>query len=144
MERSVSIHAEEVLKVINEATDMINTLETKLTLAKDCIEEVDHATDSMADFLDATTARRMESTQEAEIFVVCMKKAKQNLVETQKKLLKEMTDSKEQPAPRTIDIKEAQKAIQKESQMAIGDVLKEKDRNIQIIEDKKRSIRDEL
>jgi len=98
----------------------------------------------MADFLDATTARRMESTQEAEIFVVCMKKAKQNLVETQKKLLKEMTDSKEQPAPRTIDIKDAQKAIQKESQMAIGDVRKEKDRNIQIIEDKTRSIRDEL
>jgi hypothetical protein len=73
-----------------------------------------------------------------------MKKAKQNLVETQKKLLKEMTDSKEQPAPRTIDIKDAQKAIQKESQMAIGDVRKEKDRNIQIIEDKTRSIRDEL
>jgi hypothetical protein len=57
-----------------------------------------------------------------------------------------MTGSKELPAPRTINIQEAQKAIQREreSQMTIGDVRKEKDRTIQIIEDKTISIRDEL
>jgi hypothetical protein len=57
----------------------------------------------MADFLDAATTRIIESTQEAETIAVGMKKAKQSLVKTQKKLLKEMTDSKEPTAPSTID-----------------------------------------
>ena len=140
MEHSVSTQAEEVFKVINEATRMINTLEMKLTLAQDRIEEVDKATDSMADFLDAATTRRLESTQEAKTIATGMRNAKQNLVDTQEKLLKELRDSKEPAATRTIDIKE----IQKESKRAIGEVRMEKDRNIKIIEDKTRSIREEL
>ena len=46
------------------SNDTLNSLEMKLTLAQDRIEEADKATGSMADFLDAATTRRMESTQE--------------------------------------------------------------------------------
>jgi hypothetical protein len=41
MERRVSPQAEDLFKVIREATDTLNSLEVKLTLAQDRIEEVD-------------------------------------------------------------------------------------------------------
>ncbi|MGK3751043.1 MAG: hypothetical protein ACI8RD_003343 [Bacillariaceae sp.] len=46
------------------SNDTLNSLEMKLTLAQDRIEEADKATGSMADFLVAATTRRVESTQE--------------------------------------------------------------------------------
>jgi exonuclease VII small subunit len=58
LEHRVSTQAEEVFKVIREATAALNTLETKLTLAQDRIEEVDQAAEATADFIDASTVTK--------------------------------------------------------------------------------------
>jgi hypothetical protein len=75
LEHKVSTQAEEVFKVIREATATLNTLEIKLTLAQDRIEEVAQAAEAMADFIDASTVTNNEYIQNARTI---MKQAKQN------------------------------------------------------------------
>jgi hypothetical protein len=90
LECKVGTHAEEVFKVIREATITLTTLEIKLTLAQDRIEEVDQAAEAMADFIDAPTVANNEYVQNARTI---MKQAKQNLYDTRNTLMAEMVSA---------------------------------------------------
>jgi hypothetical protein len=66
---------------------LLNTLETKLTLAQDRIEEVDQAAEAMADFIDASTVTNDEYIQNAHTI---MNQAKKKLYDTRNTLIAEM------------------------------------------------------
>jgi hypothetical protein len=91
LERKVSTQAEEVFKVIREATTTLTTtLEIKLTLAQDRTIEVDQAAEAMADFIDALTVANNEYVQNARTI---MKQAKQKLYDTRNTLMAEMVSA---------------------------------------------------
>jgi hypothetical protein len=136
LEHKVSTQAEEVFKVIREATATLNTLETILTLAQDRIKEVDQAAEAIADFIDASTVANNEYIQNAHTI---MKQAKQKLYDTRNTLIAEMVSA---PNPTTVNT--ARKEIQQVSQKAIKEIRAEQDMTNISIDDKMRAIQEDL
>jgi hypothetical protein len=120
LEHRVGTQAEEVFKVIREATATLYTLETNLTLAQDQIEEVDQVAEAMADFIDASTIANNEYLQNARTI---MKQAKQKLYDTRNILIAEMASAQN---PTTMN--STRKEIQQESQKVIKEIRAEKER----------------
>jgi hypothetical protein len=115
---------------------LLATLEIKLTLAQDRIEEVDQAAEAMADFIDTSTVSNNEYIQNARTI---MKQAKQKLYDTRNTLLAEMVSA---PNPTTTN--STRKEIQQESQKVIKEIRAEKERANISIDDKMRATREDL
>jgi hypothetical protein len=137
LESSVCEKAAEVQEQAKQVTNTIETLKTTLTIATDRINEVDQATEGMANFLDAAKAHQMESMKEANGIAASIERAKQRLIDTQTRL---QTNIK----PTTLDIKDAKEATHREGKLVSGDIRKERDRILKTIADKDHSSRDEL
>jgi chromosome segregation ATPase len=141
-------HQIEVSKAtIEEADEVTNAINTS-------IQEVDGATIAMIamiDCKDAEDVSRAEFIQRADEFKTAyekdakaistgIKKAKQTLINTKDKMMIELASK----APNTTGIELTKQAIEKEYQKAIAEVRAEKDRNMKNINDKSRSVQDEI
>jgi hypothetical protein len=138
-------HQIEVSKAtIEEADEVTNAINTS-------IQEVDDATSAMIDCNDAEDISRAEFIQRADELKAAygkdakaistgIKKTKQTLINTKDKMMIELASR----APNTTSIKLTKQAIEKEYQKAIADVRVEKDRNMKNINDKSRSVQDEI
>jgi hypothetical protein len=158
LEHSTCEHANIVQHLIKEAETKLGTLTSTLTAVTDRIEEanntiaeIDDVTDTMADFKETEEVARaayisqakdirLANGRDAKAVATGITKAKQTLFSTQAKLMTELTST---TLNRT-SIEVTRKAIEKESQKAIGEIRAEKDRNMENINDKSRSVRDEF
>jgi hypothetical protein len=137
LERSIRETAAEVQEQAKQVTSTIETLKTTLTIATDRINEVDQATEGMANFLDAAKAHQMESMKEANGIAANIERAKQRLIDTQTRLQTNIKAT-------TLDIKDAKEAIHREGKLVSGDIRKERDRILKIIADKDPLSQNEL
>jgi hypothetical protein len=115
------------------------------------IQEVHEATFAMIDCKDAEGESRAEFIQRADAFKTAygkdakaistgIQKAKQTLINTKDKMMIELAST----APNPTSIELTKQAIEKEYQKAIAEVRAEKDRNMKNINNKSRSVQDEM
>jgi hypothetical protein len=158
LERSASERVVVVQEIIQDAEAMLTKLTTTLTKVTDrieeatiAIEEVDNATTVIADFTDEaqklqtefTTiaeASKAETIKDAKAMKAGVKKLQQKLTNTKDKLAIKLQSM----APSTTHVEGTRNAIQKECQKAIGEVRAVKDRNMEVLNDKSRSMQDEF
>jgi hypothetical protein len=135
---------EEMKTSMQEADEAINTMNT-------LIQELDEATNSMADFKEAEEVSRADFIRrandiktaygkDAKAVATCIKRAKQTLINSKDKMMTELTST----APNITSIEVTKKAIEKECQKAIGKLRAKKDRNMENINDKSRSVQDDI